>query len=123
MCSLFGAVVNVDGSSAPLQHMRPFPKAKYKEVPRVGCAVGATGLFNVPLCPYITFPYEAPVTSVQVFTYLAAEASASDPDMFPLGLVDDNVDATFAITADLLHAVARHLINRELLHIDKTQKQ
>ena len=102
--------------------MRRYPNAKFKEVPKVACAMCATGLFNVPLCPYITFPHEGPVTSMQVFAYLAAEASAVGPDRFLLGLVDDNVEATVDLTADVLHTAARHLIERKVLLSDRRQK-
>lgn len=77
----------------------------------------------VPLCPYITFSHEAPVTSLQVFAYLAHEASQGDSDRFPMGLVDDNVEATFDLTANLLTRMVPHLLARGNLEIDQRAKK
>ena len=49
-----------------------------------------------------------------MFAYLAAEASSTAPDRLPLGLVDDNVEATFGMTADVLHNAALPLIEPEV---------
>ena len=57
VCAVFGIVVNIDGSSAPLYEVRPYHLRKSKEVDRIGCAMCATGLFNVPACLIYIYIY------------------------------------------------------------------
>ena len=79
--------------------------------------------FWVPLCPYITFTNEAPVTSLQVFAYLAQQASQGNRDRFPIGLVDDNVEATFDMTVTLLQRIAPDLLAREEVIMNRRAKR
>ena len=64
--------------------------------------------YLVPLCPYLTFSTEAPVTTMQVFAYLVHQISLGNRARFPIGLVDDDVEKTFGLTADLLDRIAQH---------------
>ena len=63
------------------------------------------------------------MTSLQVFAYLAHEASQGDSNRFPMGLVDDNVEATFDLTACLLRRMVPHLLARGDLEIDQRAKK
>ena len=63
------------------------------------------------------------MTSLQVFACLAHEASQGDSNRFPMGLVDDNVEATFDLTACLLRRMVPHLLARGDLEIDQRAKK
>ena len=58
----------------------------------MGAATQITGLFDIPLCPFVSSPTESGVTSAHVSCFCIAQTQAHHPGCFPIGDIDDNIE-------------------------------
>lgn len=110
VCARFGAVIAVDGSSAPLQEARQYRRKQDRDHRRgdPGAALRALGLFDIPLCPTVFVRSEGRAAVAELVAFLVAQATMVDAEALPLGWVQDNTESMWAtmvhVAQKLLHA-------------------
>eukprot|EP00913_Durusdinium_trenchii_P030926 g28966.t1 len=98
VCARFGAVIAVDGSSAPLQEARQYRRKQDRDHRRgdPGAALRALGLFDIPLCPTVFVRSEGRAAVAELVAFLVAQATMVDAEALPLGWVQDNTESMWA---------------------------
>lgn len=109
VCARFGAVLAVDGSSAPLQEAKQYKRKKQQmqgaaanEGP--GAAIRVLGLFDVPLCPTAFVRSEGRPAVAELVGFLISQACMVDAEALPVGWVQDNTEK---IWPSMVHVITK----------------
>ena len=109
VCARFGAVIAVDGSSAPLQEARQYRRKQDRDHRRgdPGAALRALGLFDIPLCPTVFVRSEGRAAVAELVAFLVAQATMVDAEALPLGWVQDNTESMWATMVHVAQKLLR----------------
>jgi hypothetical protein len=126
VCGRFGAIMASDASSAPLSQARlRCKRAAEADDKRLkqGAALRVTGLFDVPLCPYVLVPSESSPAIGSVLAFLAAEAAALDSAAIPFGWVLDNTESMWKCATAIVEKLCCNLPAKDAICVDQREKK
>jgi len=120
----FGWVHLFDGSSAPLRQCRPVERGRRgRQSCPYGAALALHGVDDVPLLPAVLVKREGNVELAQLSGYALHLLRLSCPEASILGLIDDDLEHTFASSIAYLRAALAPEIGQGVIRLMLREKR